>query len=811
VIIRVGTVAAILAGALVTAATPTPVRMDPWLKAPRVESQRVALGRAAWIDVFLLGTPDEAALRALEVRIRGRAGRVLTARVPNRRLDALARVPGLDAVMLARPMGFLLDASVDSVHARFLRTRDPDGSWTGHTGSGVILGIVDSGVDVTHDDFRNPDGTTRISAYWDQNDSTGTPSSFGYGSEWPASALLSNPRAWDSIGHGTHVAGIAAGDGSASKVDSLRYRLIGLAPEAELVVVAVDLSRDTNILDAVSYVFERAESEGKPAVVNLSLGNQFGPHDGSTPLETGIDALVGPGKLVVAAAGNDGVDRIHAALHVSAGGRDSASVFVGPYTAPPNALLFFSVDAFYDASGEFEITVVTPNGHRFGPYGQGSLSADALTGQGTLFLDQAAYPPEPSQIEVAMVVSNVDPDTTDGQAAVAPATGEWRLVFTDQGGSGGDVNLWLPLTSIRDVGGNAPYWLDGYAPGNEIAAPGTARGVLTVGAWNTKPCWPDSLGQTRCTSVSPVELTEPGRITFFSSRGPTRDGREKPEIAAPGFVIASARSAQITPAFAQLYRFDRTVQPDREHFVYLGTSMAAPHVSGALALALEENATFDPAGARTALKNAARHDEHAAAPWTSAAGYGKLDVAALVAGFVPVSPGALHVTTNANGRPHLEWQGRDEAAFWLESRRHGDVWQERARFTGPGGHTWDELEASPYWDYRLWATTRTGQSKLWGEVSWHETGAIRFGAPYPNPFHSSCAITLSASASAGRLELRIYDAAGRAIRRILGDSGQITVRWDGRDDQGRMVRAGVYWMEARVGPLRRSARVVRLP
>ena len=254
----------------------------------------------------------------------------------------------------------------------------------GSPGKDVILGIVDSGVDVTHDDFRNPNGTTRISAYWDQNDSTGTPPGFGYGSEWLANALVSNPRAWDTVGHGTHVAGIAAGNGSASKVDSLRYRLIGLAPEAELVVVAVDLSRDTSILDAVAYVFERAESEGKPAVVNLSLGNQFGPHDGQTPLETGIDALVGPGKLVVAAAGNDGVTRIHAALHLNPGGRDSASVFVGPYAAA-SALLFFSLDAFYDASASFGVTVVTPNGHRFGPYLNGQTSSDTLTGQGTLF------------------------------------------------------------------------------------------------------------------------------------------------------------------------------------------------------------------------------------------------------------------------------------------------------------------------------------------------------------------------------------------------------------------------------------------
>ena len=786
--------------------------MDPWLNMPRLAPQGMdaATRRAPWVDVFLLGDPDPAALGNLGVRMRGRAGSVITARVPRHALDALSRLQGIHAVMMGRPMQFLLDASVDSVHARSLRALEQDGSWSGHTGKGVILGIVDSGVDVTHEDFRNPDGTTRIAAYWDQHDSTGTPPSFGYGSEWTANQLLSTPRLWDTVGHGTHVAGIAAGDGSASAVDSLRYRFVGLAPEAELVVVAVDLAEDTNILDAVHYVFDRAESEGKAAVVNLSLGNQFGPHDGNMPLETGIDALVGPGRLVVAAAGNDGADRIHAALHVNAGARDSASVFVGPYSAG-NGFIFFTIDAFYDATASFEVTVVTPNGHRFGPYANLTDTGNMLTGQGTLFLLHATFPPEPSQAEIAMLVSNIDPDTTDGQVAPAPATGYWRIVVADRAATGGDVHLWLSLSSIRDVGGNPPFWYTQSIPGYEITQPGTARGVITVGAWNTKPCWPDSLGQMHCTSVSPVELTDPGRITFFSSRGPTRDGREKPEIVGPGFVVASARSAQIAPEYAELYRFDRTVQADGKHFVYLGTSMAAPHVSGALALALEENPTLDPVGARMALRNSARHDEHAPAPWAAASGYGKLDVAALVAGFVPVTPGALRVTTNVNGRPRLTWTGTEEAAFRLESRSGNDLWLTRAELPGPGEHVWDEIENASFWEYRLWSTDRAGHTALWGEASWGVNGPTRVSAPFPNPFREACAISLEGAAGDLPIDLHVYDAAGRIVRHLESQRGDMTVRWDGRDAMGRPLPAGVYWMDARVGPLRRAARVVRLP
>ena len=808
---RLGLLAALLAAIATGATHPRPARLDPWLTAPPLESGATTPQRPApWRTVFLLGNPDRAALGALGVRVHGQAGQVLTARIPSRALNALARVPGLEAVMMARPVNLLLDASVDSVHARSLRTLELDGSFSGRTGKGVILGIVDSGVDVTHDDFRNPDGSTRIAAYWDQLDTTGTPPIFGYGSEWTASQLLATPRAWDTVGHGTHVAGIAGGNGSASAVDSLRHRLVGLAPQSEIVVVALDLSQDTNILDAVNYVFQRAESEGKPAVVNLSLGNQFGPHDGTTPLDTGLDALVGPGRLVVAAAGNDGADRIHAALHVNAGARDSASAFVGPYAAG-SGFIFFTLDAFYDASASFEVTVVTPNGHRFGPYANLTDTGNTLTGQGTLFLVHATYPPDSTQAEIAMLVSNIDPDTTDGQPAPPPATGEWRIVVADRAATGGDVNLWLSLSSIRDVGGNPPFWSTHYVPGNEIAQPGTSRGVITVGAWNTKACWPDSLGQTRCTSVTPVELTEPGRITFFSSRGPTRDGREKPEIVAPGFVVASARSAQISPEYAQLYRFDRTVQPDRRHFVYLGTSMAAPYVTGTLALALENDPILDPNAARIALKNSAAHDEHARAPWTPEAGYGKLDAAALVAGVVPVSPRALQVTTNPNGRPRLVWTGTDEAAFHLESRSTGAAWLLRDRFSGPGEHVWDETEDASTWEYRLWSSDRAGHTALWGQVSWVQNGMLHLRAPEPNPFRESCTLSLQGSAGNAPMELHIYDAAGRAVRHLVGVRGDTSIRWDGRDALGRELPAGVYWMEARVGPLRRAARVVRLP
>ncbi|HET9234255.1 MAG TPA: S8 family serine peptidase, partial [Candidatus Eisenbacteria bacterium] len=476
------------------------VAMDPWLNAPSFDVESASPGAARssshTVKVFLLGDPDETAVRRAGGRTMTRAGRVHTAEFPRAALSHLSAVPGLDGVMLARPMQLFMDVAIDSIHARSLRALEAGGTWSGHTGAGVIVGIVDSGVDPTHADFRHPDGTSRLLDYWDQSDTSGTPPASGYGSAWSGNDLTALVRAWDPVGHGTHVAGIAVGDGSASQVDSLRYMFAGVAPEAAVVGVAVDLGFDTHILDAVRHVFDAADRAGLPAVVNLSLGSQFGPHDGRTPLEAGLDTLVGPGRIIVAAAGNEGEDRVHAELHVASGGRDSASVFVGPY-APGSGLSFFAVDAFHSALDAFDLTVVTPGGARFGPFGPEDAVMDSLTGEGTLFLDQELYPPEPEKNEIAILLSNDDPGAPDAARALAvppPAIGEWRLVFADRNAAagGGEIDLWISLSSIRDIGGNEPYWLRAHDASEEIAAPGTARGVLTVGSFNTKPCWPDS-------------------------------------------------------------------------------------------------------------------------------------------------------------------------------------------------------------------------------------------------------------------------------------------------------------------------------
>ena len=199
-----------------------------------------------------------------------------------------------------------------------------DSALFGAKGKNVIVGIVDSGIDWCHPDFIDPDtGTSRILYLWDQTLSPqageSSPSPYGYGVEYDQniinSALLTCNhnlvREKDDEGHGTHVAGTAAGNGEASQ-----GKYTGAAPQAKIIFVKTTFS-DADIMDGVSYIFEKAAQLGMPAVVNLSLGGHAGPHDGTSLLSQALDQLSGEGKIVVVAAGNEGGDSVHAQLDMA--------------------------------------------------------------------------------------------------------------------------------------------------------------------------------------------------------------------------------------------------------------------------------------------------------------------------------------------------------------------------------------------------------------------------------------------------------------------------------------------------------------
>jgi subtilisin family serine protease len=240
-----------------------------------------------------------------------------TARVPLNALEILSRSPNIVNIEAARALRLDHDSSTRAVHVDELRTLVGD-RFIGATGEGAIVGIYDSGLDLTHSDFIDADGRTRVLSLWDQTTPGRPPQGMTYG--WYCSAddvqqaVTSNGTAGcpqrDTHGHGTHVTGTAAGDGSASNSSSEMFRYAGVAPNAGLIIVngGPGVFFENQIIDGLTWMRQEGLRLNRPVVANLSLGGQFGPHDGTRLYERIIDALSGPGFIVVISSGNSGVN-----------------------------------------------------------------------------------------------------------------------------------------------------------------------------------------------------------------------------------------------------------------------------------------------------------------------------------------------------------------------------------------------------------------------------------------------------------------------------------------------------------------------
>jgi len=261
------------------------------------------VGLEIWVEVLVKGSGADAAVQAAGGTVGSRLGRIVTARVPLSSVSTLAGLPGVEYVEASTENTIAMDAGLDSIGADELHS----GAYN-YRGSGVLVAVYDTGLDYTHNDFRNGDGTTRVLSMWDQTNDSGTaPSGFTKGSEWSEvqlnDELDGSPAGlvtqFDTNGHGTHVMGIAAGNGRATgngKPDSV---YVGVAPAADLLVIkGGDGSfSSADIIDGIAWTFTKADVLSQPCVLNMSLGGHSGPHDGTSLYEQAIDNAVGTSKV----------------------------------------------------------------------------------------------------------------------------------------------------------------------------------------------------------------------------------------------------------------------------------------------------------------------------------------------------------------------------------------------------------------------------------------------------------------------------------------------------------------------------------
>lgn len=578
------------------------------------------------------------AMERLGIRTYGRMQGFASASIPVQRLGEVAALTGVEAMQAIRIPEKELDISRAEVRSTDLA------NVYGMRGKGVIVGSIDTGVDWHHQDFRNADGTTRIKYIWNQDDACvglPPPAPFDFGCLYTEAqinaALTGGPQitAPDADGHGTNTLGVSAGNGRATGFGFPAQRYVGMAPEADIIVVKVfpeptdttDCNQCFDISSALDFIDTKAAELGKPYAVNLSLGSQLGGHDGSDFDEVTIDTLTGPGipgKVLAKSGGNERGSKIHIRGTVSNGTTNSHTFTIPQYTAAPgtfNDIMAWQI--WYRGGDSITVSILDPTTSPCNSTfvlsastGQGFVATtQAQSSSGTLIIDDTSSPAPNGARFFDLEI--------DDQQLNNPCRGTWTFrVRGDSITQGGTYDAWIWLNSFGNGGLTSP-WI---TPDDTrlISIPGTGFNSTTVGAYVTRQSWTSTDGSSYAYQVGqPPAPPALGTLAVFSSPGPARDGRLKPEIGAPGWTSLSALSQEAAPA-----NDPRTFAEDGVHWALVGTSFASPHIAGIYAQLLGLNPTLDAIDLRTLITRTARTDGNTGPVPNNDFGWGKVDAKA---------------------------------------------------------------------------------------------------------------------------------------------------------------------------------------
>jgi len=583
---------------------------------------------------------DLSGVEALGGRIGSVIGDIATIDLPLNAVGALSQLPNIIYVEAARQVRSRLDVSVPATGATALRGGTPP-NWTGLTGKGVIVGIVDSGIDLNHADFKDPSGKSRVLFLWDQATSGKPPSGFTNGNE--CTKTMIDARSCSEVdpdGHGTHVAGIAAGSGSATGNGLPPFRYVGMAPQADLIVVSLDVtgSTDTAVLDGISYIQSKASALGRASVVNLSLGGDLGPHDGTSNFQRGLDNASGLGKVIVGAAGNENGANIHASGIVT----QSSATTVG-FTLPAgdnDEIL----DLWYPGADQIGISL--SNGTCTTPVVNPGGASPFDTPCGMIQISSSEINPDNGDREIAVVLQRGSRPLT---------TGAWRAILSGIKITNGRFDGWFQFSGSSASSAQFTDHIDNSITLTDVA---TATQPIAVAAYTTKISWTSLAGPVR----DPDPTATVGEIAPFSSLGPRRSCSrtalcpkiQKPEITAPGkWIISSLSENAPRPDPA-------AIDPDGVHVAHEGTSMSAPHVTGAVTLLLQAAPNATANQVKNALTTTASSDTFTKTVPNNAWGYGKLNVQAAAAA---LSNPPNNASSSSSGGCTMN-PGRESDATW---------------------------------------------------------------------------------------------------------------------------------------------------
>ena len=587
------------------------------------------------------GPEVEAQLLKLGCDILTHTKTIYSVKAPVTALDAISELKQVIGIEASQKYKRNMDVSKKAINAENVSAQDIV-PFNIIGGEGVIVGIYDTGIDWTHADFSNENGT-RILKLWDMSDQDAEGPAeyddYDWGKEY-SKADIDNSSAsvmqLDKGGHGTHVAGTAAGGG---KVDS---KFKGIAYNSDLIIVKgvrddeKDSFSDNDIIAGCDYIIKEAKKLNKPLVINLSLGGLLGPHDGKSFLSQSISDLAEPGVVFSISAGNEGEMPIHA------GGFVNADATVEFPILPQNICemiedfnTFCDTPNAYMTAADFWYSKGTVKSIELVAYDLMSAMAGnpQIAARQTFPLDASVSDQEfrtEGGVPLAYIsfnssISSLDPNSGNfgfyihngGDVSKAIDNYIWSIAV--QTNEEGTIDMWggIPMPALMPFQGllGSPT----FSGDNTmmIGSPGDGDSVICVGAFTTKNSWTDMSDSTHSNNWTI------GDIASFSSRGPSRDGRILPLISAPGHKIFAAKSKD--------YETDPAAVLAGEKYVGMsGTSMSAPHVAGAIALMLQVNPKLGYSEIVDVLFNTAKKDNFTTGDRTNTFGLGKIDVQAAI-------------------------------------------------------------------------------------------------------------------------------------------------------------------------------------
>ena len=560
-----------------------------------------------------------------------RVGDISIAAIPLSKLGTLSCGRQVKRIETGRRCSIQMDTTRLVVNAEKVYTGE--GLSQSYTGRGVVVGVQDIGFDLTHPNFYSADMSQyRIKALWDQLSRDTIGSTLYVGRDYvgrEALLKLRHPIDGETQTHGTHTAGIAAGSGAEGNGAISPYR--GMACDADLVLVdnaadnaslidPRDYYKFTYATDALGfkYIFDYAERMHQPCVINFSEGSSQDFHGYDQLYYELLAKLIGPGRIIVSSAGNDGARNSY--IHKNIGKERAGAFIMGnekrfSCTAKSKQTFTFRVSVYDNVASPQIVDISTVNVCN----AQDSLLTDSLLVGGKKYIWRVlAYPNSYDARETAY----------DFQISSPSKLGDSPQVSLQVMGRDADIELY------RMSGYMFPHSLDPVLDAGDcrytIFSPSSSPDVICVGSTSYRTQFVNYLGEKKV-----YDSGQKGIRSSFSAMGPTLDGRIKPDVMAPGQNIISSYS---TFFINNPKNVNASVKSDVRHFEYngrtyawnanAGTSMSAPVVTGAIALWLQADPTLTPADCLEIFAKTCSHYDTSLSYPNNLYGYGQIDVAA---------------------------------------------------------------------------------------------------------------------------------------------------------------------------------------